>query len=192
MPLASTKSNRQWPQYLTLVCQIDLGITRLLWVGKERTTGERHELEGPAFRSATRRGLGSAVEACAGPRDFKGTWRKPRRDRHGPHSESATLAAAPAAGLVIIPCRPAILDLRAIASTVDLRKIAKKPACIVFNAVPPRGSLADEAVTAVQMYELPIVPVRIGQRVAYVHALTLGRKIQQLYKWTCRHVGDSA
>jgi chromosome partitioning protein len=122
-----------------------------------------------------------------------------------PHSESAALAAARAADLIIIPCRPAILDLRAIASTVDLVKIADKPACILFNAVPPRGSLADEAATAVQTYELPIVPVRIGQRAAYVHALTLGRtaaeyepqgraaqEIQQLYKWTCRHVGVSA
>ena len=122
-----------------------------------------------------------------------------------PHSESAALAAARAADLIIIPCRPAILDLRAISSTVDLVKIAKKPACIVFNAVPARGTLANEATIAVQMYELPIVPVRIGQRAAYVHALTLGltaaeyepdgkaaEEIRVLYKWTCRHVGASS
>ena len=31
------KSNSKGHKYLTLVYQIDLGITRLLWVGKERT-----------------------------------------------------------------------------------------------------------------------------------------------------------
>ena len=37
-----------------------------------------------------------------------------------PHSESASLAAARAANLILIPCRPAILDLRAISNTIDI------------------------------------------------------------------------
>src|SRR5580693_4718844 len=45
-----------------------------------------------------------------------------------PHSESAALAAARAADLILIPCRPAILDLRAIHLTIDLSKLADKPA----------------------------------------------------------------
>src|SRR4051812_10256439 len=44
-----------------------------------------------------------------------------------PHSESSALAAARAADLILIPCRPAILDLRAIGTTVDLAKLAGKP-----------------------------------------------------------------
>src|SRR5262245_33178624 len=51
-----------------------------------------------------------------------------------PHSETAALAAARAADLVLIPCRPAILDLRAISASVELVKLARKPACIVLNA----------------------------------------------------------
>ena len=54
-----------------------------------------------------------------------------------PHSESASLAAARAADLVLIPCRPSILDLRAIGSTVDLVNLAQAQASIVLNAVPP-------------------------------------------------------
>src|SRR5690349_17764518 len=34
-----------------------------------------------------------------------------------PHSESSALAAARASDLILIPCRPAILDLRAIGTT---------------------------------------------------------------------------
>jgi chromosome partitioning protein len=119
-----------------------------------------------------------------------------------PHSESAALAAARAADLILIPCRPAILDLKAISTTVDLAKLAGKPACVVFNAVPPRGSLADEASAAVESYQIPIAPTRIAQRAAYVHALTAGQVAQEyepdgkaaeeiklLYKWTCKQVG---
>ncbi len=96
-----------------------------------------------------------------------------------PHSESAALAAARAADLVIIPCRPAILDLRAIGSTVDLVKLAKAKACIVLNAVPSRGTLAEEAVEAVSSYGVKVLPVRVGQRAAFVHALTAGQTAQE-------------
>ena len=37
-----------------------------------------------------------------------------------PHSEAAALAAARAADLVLIPCRPGIFDFRAIATSVDV------------------------------------------------------------------------
>lgn len=118
-----------------------------------------------------------------------------------PHSESASLTAARAADLVLIPCRPAILDLRAISNTVDLVKLAQTKAVIVLNTVPPRGSLADEATDAVGVYELPISPIRIGQRAAFMHSLTAGQtaqeyephgkaahEIQQLYKYVCKQV----
>src|SRR5271169_3766724 len=51
-----------------------------------------------------------------------------------PHSESAALAAAKAADLILIPTRPGILDLRAIGTTADLAKLAGKPAFVVLNA----------------------------------------------------------
>jgi len=37
-----------------------------------------------------------------------------------PHSESASLAVARAADFIIVPCRPAVLDLRAISHSIDL------------------------------------------------------------------------
>jgi len=67
-----------------------------------------------------------------------------------PHSERDALAAARAADVVLIPCRPAILDLRAIASTKELADIAKTPALAVLNAVPPRGHLPQEAALAIR------------------------------------------
>lgn len=119
-----------------------------------------------------------------------------------PHSESASLAAARASDLILIPCRPAILDLRAIRNTIDLARIAQKPVFVVLNSVSFRGNLAHDAEAAVSGYNVEASPVRLGQRAAFVNALTLGKvaqeyepkskaaeEIQQLYHWICQQVG---
>ena len=121
-----------------------------------------------------------------------------------PHSESAALAAARAADLVLIPCRPAILDLKAIGTSGDLAALAKKPAVVVLSAVPHQGKLAEEAEEAVRSYGLTVAPVKLTQRAAYVHSLTLGQaaaefepegkaaqEITELYKWTRARVHAS-
>jgi len=118
-----------------------------------------------------------------------------------PHSESAALAAARAADFILIPCRPAILDLRAISNSIDLAKMADKPAAVVLNAVPPRGSIAQDAEQAVSGYGVPVAPVHIGQRAAFQHAITAGQvaqeyepggkaaeEITQLYEWIRQQV----
>lgn len=119
-----------------------------------------------------------------------------------PHSESASLAAARASDLILIPCRPAILDLRAIRNTIDLARIAQKPVFVVLNSVSARGNLTQDAEEAVLSYQVKVAPVRLGQRAAFVNALTSGKaaqeyepkskaaeEIQQLYKWTCQQIG---
>lgn len=118
-----------------------------------------------------------------------------------PHSESTALAAARKSDLVLIPCRAAILDLKAIGSTVDLVKLAGKRGAVVLNAVPPRGSLGDEAAEAIRGYDVDLSPARLGHRAAYQHCLAMGQTAQEyepdgtaaeetrmLYKWTCKQV----
>ena len=97
-----------------------------------------------------------------------------------PHSGDVALAAAEAADLVLIPCRPGILDLRAIGSTARAVKLAGKPAFVVLNTVPPRAShvLAD-ARAAVAVHGLDVAPVALQQRAAYAHALTAGQTAQE-------------
>lgn len=118
-----------------------------------------------------------------------------------PHSESSALAAIRAADLILIPCQPSILDLRAIANTIDLVKLAKKTATVVLNCVPTRGSLGDEAAEAIKEYNIPVAPVRICERTAFVRSLAAGLTAQeyepkgkaadetwQFYKWLCKQV----
>lgn len=96
-----------------------------------------------------------------------------------PHSESAALAAARAADLVLIPCRPAILDLRAIRHTIDLINLAGVPGIVILNAIPPRGTLAEEAAEAIAGYGIPVAPIRLTHRAAYINSLTVGKSINE-------------
>lgn len=118
-----------------------------------------------------------------------------------PHSESSALAAARASDLILIPCRPAILDLKAISASIDLARLSGNPAFVVLNAIPPRGSLADDAATAISGYGVDVCPMRVSQRAAFTHSLTAGQtsqeyepegkaayEIQKLYMFICQHV----
>ena len=124
-----------------------------------------------------------------------------------PHSEAAALAAARAADLVLIPCRPGIFDLRAIAASADVAALARTSAVAVLNAVPARGPLADEAAQAIGSdgSGMIVAPPRIGHRVAFVHAATAGltpleteadgkaaAEIRDLYDWVRRHAAAVA
>lgn len=85
-----------------------------------------------------------------------------------PNADSAALRAAKAARFVLIPCRPSQFDLEAIATTLDLCDVARRPAMVVFNAASPRGqSEVDEASAAVADRGGLVCPIVIRQRVAF-------------------------
>ena len=158
--------------------------------------GDSRKADGPAVVSAQATRLASILEVAAQ------NGAKLAVIDTAPHSEQTALAAARAADLIVIPCRPAILDLRAVRTTVDLAKLAGKKAVAILNASPVRGSLTQEATQALEEYGLDVAPAGLGQRAAFMHALTLGQaaqeyepkgkaaeEIRHVYKWTCKHVG---
>lgn len=114
-----------------------------------------------------------------------------------PNADNAALAAAKAADLVLIPCRPSALDLAAIAASVRLaQEIASKPVFIILNAVIPRTMVADEAERSLAEAGLTVAPVRIVQRMDHVTPIGSGRvaaeaaprskaaeEIAALWKW---------
>lgn len=117
-----------------------------------------------------------------------------------PKSESAALAAAKLADLVLIPCQPS--DLDAVADSVNIAALAKVPAAFVLNNCRASSSLADQAEEALRDYRLVHAPVRIGNRVAFVKSLTEGqgvleyepsgaaaREIKALYAAVAKQVG---
>ena len=120
-----------------------------------------------------------------------------------PHTEATALAAARASDLILVPCQPRIMDLRAMRRTADLVRMVGTPAWVVLNGVPHRGTVAGEAEeTIAQDIGLPVAPPRLGYRVAFDRALISGQTAQEfepdgkaavevrdLYLWTCRQAG---
>ena len=97
-----------------------------------------------------------------------------------PHSESASLEAARAADLILIPCQPTIMDLRAMRKTVDLLRLVGKPAYAILNSVPHQGTVADEAAeTIAQDFQIAVAPVRFGDRIAYSRCMIAGQAAQE-------------
>jgi chromosome partitioning protein len=123
-----------------------------------------------------------------------------------PHAESTALEAARLADLVLVPCQPSIMDLRAMRKTVDLLKLVQVPAFAVLNSVSSSGTVADEAAEMIEgSLGLAVCPVRLGDRIAYNRSLITGqtalefephgkaaREIEQLYMWICEQLGMGA
>lgn len=96
-----------------------------------------------------------------------------------PHTEASALDAARSADIAIIPCKPALIDLQAIGSTVDVIRLTEVPARIVFNSVPSRGNLTEQAREALGIYDIPCAPCELGHRIAFVHAYNAGLAAQE-------------
>jgi chromosome partitioning protein len=94
-----------------------------------------------------------------------------------PHSQKDALDAAQAADIILIPCKPSLVDLRAISSSVKIAQLAGKPAIAVLTQTQARGNLTDEAAEAINSYGIPLAPVSIGNRMAFVHAFTVGKGV---------------
>ncbi len=102
-----------------------------------------------------------------------------------PHSSHQSRACAQCSDAVLIPTRPAILDLDAIGSTTALVADLEVPAEIVLNACPPptrahEPRIVAEAREALAAYKVPVCPVAVSQRAAYSHALIDGRAVVEL------------
>src|SRR4051795_4249614 len=97
-----------------------------------------------------------------------------------PHSEGTALDAARAADLILVPCQPSIMDLRAMRKTADLLNYSKRPTYAVLNEVSPQGTVADEAARAITaQFGFAVCPVRMGQRVAFNRCLLTGQTAQE-------------
>lgn len=98
-----------------------------------------------------------------------------------PHTDRGALVAIRAADLVIMPVRPSFLDVAALVNTVQLLEAADKKdsAIAVLNAVPPRGSLVDEAYEALQAFGVAIADQRIAQRNPIANAIPQGKGVTE-------------
>ena len=121
-----------------------------------------------------------------------------------PHSDSAALEAARTADLVLIPCRPAILDLEAITNTLAFLRTTGTPVLVVLNAIAATGQDARLAEHALSAHDVETCPVRLGRRIAFARSLVSGQvpprsssptarppgKIRELHTFVLRRLQD--
>ena len=72
------------------------------------------------------------------------------------------------ADLILIPCRPYPPDLVSIVPTVKTALMSGRPAYVLINAAPVQGSETDEARTAIEAAGVPVCPVVLHSRKAFV------------------------
>ena len=96
-------------------------------------------------------------------------------------ADNAALVAAKLADVVLVPCRPSILDIESTAVSVQrLQAATAAPVVVVLNGCAHRGREADEAAEALGSLGAQVCPVRIGQRVAFARSLLDGRAAQEV------------
>jgi chromosome partitioning protein len=98
-----------------------------------------------------------------------------------PAAGSEALTAAEVADLILVPCRPSLLDIDAIRRTAQLVRSTGLPAFAVINAAPHSATtlLADTR-RLITDKGLLIAPVVLRERSAYRAAWPLGKSVTEI------------
>jgi len=95
------------------------------------------------------------------------------------YNDVTARAVIQVADMVLIPCRPSIVDIEVVAETAtQFMRAGGKKGAFILNAVQPRGVRADEAREALRDL-LPVAPVDIHNLVAYSDAFNDGRSVEE-------------
>lgn len=157
------------------------------------TWSERRGVETPHVEFLTDRRLSEGL-AAAGRQGFAFAFIDTP-----PSAGPQAFTAAQAADLVLVPCRPSLVDLDAIRRTAQLVKSASVPAFVVFNAAPAGATtLLEDARAIVEAVGLQAAPVVVRERSAFRGAWPQGRaaadfeprgkaasEISELMSWAC-------
>ena len=97
-----------------------------------------------------------------------------------PSAEMDAAHVATLSDLILVPTRPAILDLRAILGTLDVIKGAARRSLIVLNACPASRGVGEAALTgdarrALSAFGVPVAAVPIVSRTTFSSALLSGQ-----------------
>jgi chromosome partitioning protein len=95
------------------------------------------------------------------------------------HAEGILVSSIDLADLVLIPCRPTIVDLQYLATTIQLTTLRRKTAAVVLNAVAARTIDRPQAEGAIADMGVNLVPVSVSNLVAYARAITLGQGVTE-------------
>lgn len=117
-----------------------------------------------------------------------------------PFAKDIAYEAAQQADFILIPTRPAVLDVMAMTRTLELVRHYDRPAAVVLTFCPAQGREVADTEEAVRQLGATLAPVRIHNRVAYSRAQQTGltaqelepggkaaEEIKRLYDYACIH-----
>ena len=118
-----------------------------------------------------------------------------------PFAKDIAYEAAQHADFILIPTRPAVLDVMAMTRTLELVRHYGRPSAVVLTFCPIQGKEIADTEDAILQMNGTLSPVRIHNRVAYSRAQQTGltaqefepdgkaaEEIKQLYAYTCMHL----
>jgi chromosome partitioning protein len=118
-----------------------------------------------------------------------------------PFAKDIAFEAAQRADFILIPTRPAVLDVMAMTKTLELVGHYNKPSAVVLTFCPIQGREIADTEEAIRQLGAELAPLRIHNRVAYSRAQQTGLtaqefetdgkaadEIKQLYAYTCIHL----
>ena len=122
-----------------------------------------------------------------------------------PLAKDIAYEAAQHADFVLVPTRPAVLDVMAMTKTLELVRHYGKSAAVVMTFCPPAGREVTDTEEAVRQLGAVLCPVRLHSRVAYSRAQQTGQtaqelepggkaaeEIERLYAYVCIHLDGRA
>ena len=120
-----------------------------------------------------------------------------------PFAKDIAFEAARHADFILIPTRPAVLDVMAMTKTLDLVRHYSKLAAVVLTFCPPISRELTDTEEAIRQLGVMLCPVRIGNRIAFSRAQQTGLVAQEyephgkaaneilcLYEYTCIHLKE--
>ena len=121
-----------------------------------------------------------------------------------PFAKDIAFEAAQVADFILIPTRPAVLDVMAMTKTLELVGHYGKPSAVILTFCPTQGREIRDTEVAVEQLGAKMAPVRIHHRVAYSRAQQTGltaqefetdgkaaNELQRLWKFVCIHLWPS-
>ena len=119
-----------------------------------------------------------------------------------PAAKDVAFEAMQHADYILIPTRPAVLDVMATTKTLELVRRYGKPAAVILTFCPTQGGKeVPDTEDAVKQMGAELVPVRIHNRIAYARAQQTGQtaqefepdgkateEIKRLYSYMCIHL----
>jgi len=118
-----------------------------------------------------------------------------------PFAKDIAFEAAQHADFILIPTRPAVLDVMAMTKTLELIRHYGKPSAVILTFCPIQGRELADTEDAVRQLGATLIPVRMHNRVAFSRAQQTGQtaqeiepdgkaaeEIKRIYWYTCMHL----